>query len=202
MKFLGKFFVALGVLVSGVTHAGNERGGGTSPAPILMPEDVTLECKVKLTQLSPTLHRSLVSRGTQTLQWKKGEYAGNRRFFLKEMDLKHYRVVPVGPHHFPNEEELSTIPTDVSFESYFSLYVNWIRVEVNQEEQSKLALWLTSTAASYNTEKTFMTEAEATDVQTIESKKSLSTRVKKTTKRATDEKLEDQRTLEVICDRQ
>ncbi|MCX6123927.1 MAG: hypothetical protein NTV34_04150 [Proteobacteria bacterium] len=118
-----KTLVIVTLPLSTIAFAGNERGGGTSPAPIFMPEDATYSCDVALTQLGSAIDvdRALVSRATIAFSWKKGQYAGRNGVDLKDiLDWRHATLVASGPMGRTAEVE-APAPETAIFSGYVAI---------------------------------------------------------------------------------
>ncbi len=181
------------VLQAGVAAAGTERGGGTSPAPIFMPEDVAFRCELKLTQLGSSLqiHRALVSRAEHSVAWKKGEYAGHRGIDLVQISgWKHYEMKQIGPIH-PTEVEVAIAPAGAKFEGFLAFGVEYLL------SPSELGVVLTAGLLS-GTAASGHGVSQAYTAESISSRANLIGNVRYI-KRGPATNHEDERRLEVRC---
>lgn len=171
-----KIFVMMVLAFSAMADLGNERGGGMPPPPTYFPEDASYACSVKLTQLSTELGRPLVSRATTVFSWKKGEYAGRRGADLKDLQWKHYKLVPYGPFHLDREEEIASAPTSAVFEGSVALYSPSPMPGANPDLAALgagMPIGLVVSTGWTDAQTLARTEADATSFQTLQSKKDL-----------------------------
>ncbi len=194
MKTIKNLVLAMAVLQSGLALArGTERGGGTSPAPIFMPEDVAYRCEIKLTQLGSDLgiHRAMVSRSEFTAQWKKGEYAGRRGEDLGKLTWKHYELKQIGPFH-PTEVEIPNAPAGAKFEGYLAFNVEHLAAPPE--------LGMVLTTAVHGEAGGSETVAESYSAETISSKAKITGNTRYI-KRNSAGSHEDERSMRVSCER-
>lgn len=195
---LAKGLAALVLMVTTTGYTGNERGGGTAPAPVFMPQDAVYECEIKLTQLSKELHTPLVSRAQQTFSWKKGDYAGRKGEELNKIaDWKHYRLKQVGPF-LPTEIEVKDVPKGAAFEGFISVSSERPAPSLPADIEPGFGMIFTSSLSWANTGAKTRTIIQSSDRQVLETRKQLKAVVRKTEAGSLGE-IVDQRNLEVIC---
>lgn len=166
------------------SQAGNERGGGAPPAPIIMSEDASYECAVALTQLNKQLQRAVTSRGSVVLDLVKGSEASAGSQLSQMSNLKHYQLqAAMGPRR-PTELEVSPAPKGATFEDRIVLE--------GQYSKHGLNIQLRVIAASGDV------SSQAFDLAALDAKEPLKTKVIQRKQSSTGS---DDRVLDVTCTR-
>jgi len=194
MKTTRILAMGMAVLGCGLAFAtGTERGGGTSPAPIFMPEAVTYRCEIKLTQLGSSLgiHRAFVSRSEFTAEWKEKEYGGRRGADLKDLNWKHYELKQIGPFH-PTEVEVPSAPAGAKFEGYLAFNVEHLA------SPPELGIVLTTAVTADDSSDQMVSESYS--AETIASKGKLTGNTRYIRRNSAGSH-EDERSLQVTCSR-